>query len=164
VKRGNVKILTWLLWGGIGLFLGVQFFRPQKNIQNNISKTDIRNVIPTSNEVINILDRACNDCHSDNTRYPWYAEIMPLGWWIDRHIKDGKRHLNFSISATYSVKKLDHKLEEIEEEINKENMPPSNYTIIHKNAKLTNEDKNNLLEWIRNGRLYLSEKVNSAEL
>lgn len=143
------------------MFLGIQFFRPPKYKQNTILSTDIRYVIPTSQEVVDILDKSCNDCHSNNTNYPWYAEIMPLGWWINQHVVEGKRHLNFSISSSYSIKKLDHKLEEVEEEVKSGNMPPSNYMIIHKNARLNEHEKDVLIHWAKTGRTYLSE--NSLE-
>ena len=66
----------------------IQFFQPQKNTETNITEQHVYNVYSTPNEVKVILDKACNDCHSNNTNYPWYASIQPAAWWLNDHVKD----------------------------------------------------------------------------
>jgi hypothetical protein len=150
------KLTSWILLGLLGILIGIQFIRPVKNKPVSGTK-DIATVIPVSPEVQQILSVSCYDCHSNTTHYPWYAEIMPVGWWLGHHVDEGKRELNFSDAGSYTLKKLDHKLEEVEEEIREGHMPPDNYLILHKDAKLSEEQKKLLYDWVREGRKMLRE-------
>ena len=130
------------------LLIGLQMVRPKKNVQVVESKNDIENVVFVPENIKLILKTACYDCHSNNTEYPWYAEIMPIGNWLNHHVEEGKEHLNFSEFATYSTKKQDHKLEETAEEIGEKEMPLGSYTIIHKNAELSDIQIKELQAWV----------------
>ena len=125
----------------------IQFFQPQKNTETNITEQHVYNVYSTPNEVKVILDKACNDCHSNNTNYPWYASIQPAAWWLNDHVKDGKKHLNFSIYKSYNLRRQYHKMEEIIDEVKDNGMPLDSYTWIHRNAKLSTEEKASLTNW-----------------
>lgn len=128
------------------VFMALQAFRPEKNKSNDtagdISKTY---VVPLNIKAI--LAKACNDCHSNSTRYPWYAEIQPAGWWLADHVKDGKRHLNFNEFERYSIARQYEKLGECIEEIKSGNMPLPSYTLVHKDAILTPAEKKALYNW-----------------
>ena len=76
-------------------FIIIQFFRPAKNRSDVISANDITKKYAVPADVLNILQTSCYDCHSNNTKYPWYSYIQPVAWWLDSHIKNGKRGLNF---------------------------------------------------------------------
>lgn len=126
-----------------------QFFRPEKNISAVTPVTDfIENHRPPENIQV-ILKTACYDCHSNNTVYPWYAEVSPLSWWLANHIKEGKEELNFSSWQTYSDKKKNHKLEEMVELVEKKEMPLKPYTLVHSDANLTQGERDELANWIR---------------
>lgn len=126
-----------------------QFFRPEKNISAVTPVTDfIENQRPPENIQV-ILKTACYDCHSNNTVYPWYAEVSPLSWWLANHIKEGKEELNFSSWQTYSDKKKNHKLEEMVELVEKKEMPLKPYTLVHSDANLTQGERDELANWIR---------------
>jgi len=137
------KILIVLLI----VFVLIQFIRPAKNKSAVISSNDISTKYPVPDSVHQILKVACNDCHTNNTRYPWYAEIQPVAWWLNNHIKDGKRGLNFSEFTTYRIKKQFHRLDDINEMVKKNEMPIGSYTIIHKDAILTGRQKLILANW-----------------
>lgn len=143
MKKVIKKILIVLLI----IFVLMQFIRPAKNVSNVLSSNDISTKYTVPDSVQRILKVACYDCHSDNTRYPWYAEIQPVGWWLSNHIKDGKRGLNFSEFTSYRIKKQFHRLDDIDELIKKNEMPLSSYTIIHKDAILTEQQKHTLANW-----------------
>lgn len=96
-----------------------------------------------------ILERSCYDCHAHTTAYPWYAQIAPVSWWLKDHVNDGRRHLNFSIWATYKAKKKIHKLEECIELTEEQEMPLDSYTWMHKDAKLSAEQRERLLNWFK---------------
>jgi hypothetical protein len=136
------KILLVLLV----IFLVMQAFRPEKNVSGQKNNA-ISTLYPVPDNVNQILVKACNDCHSNTTVYPWYAEIQPVAWWLDDHVKDGKKHLNFDEFATYRLAKQFHKLEEVFDEVKGGEMPLESYTVVHRDAKLTTEEKNILLDW-----------------
>ena len=137
------KILIFLLV----VFIIIQFFRPEKNVQTTISSNDIVAHMAVPVNVQNILYKACYDCHSNNTTYPWYAEVQPAAWWLDDHIKEGKKELNFSEFASFRLRRQFHKLEEITEVIKDKEMPLESYTVIHSDADLTQEERETLISW-----------------
>lgn len=139
----------------LSILVIIQFIRPDKNIGNSYGVNDVTQAIPTSDEVKTILDKACMDCHSNNTHYPWYNNIQPIAFWLARHVDEGKEELNFSEFKTYTLKRQDHKLEEVAEMVQKGEMPLSSYTITHGDAKLTEAEKQLLINWANEGRKVL---------
>jgi hypothetical protein len=125
----------------------IQFIRPEKNISSVASINDISSKYAVPADVKEVLEKACNDCHSNNTVYPWYSNIQPVGWWLQYHVKEGKRELNFSEFATYPAKKQDHKMEEMIEMVKKGEMPLNSYTWMHTNAKLSEQERQLLVNW-----------------
>lgn len=97
------------------ILLIIQFIRPEKNIAAAPSDANIATHYTTPDNVKKILERSCNDCHSNTTKYPWYASIQPVGWWLADHVKEGKSELNFDAFMTYKPKKARHKMEEVNE-------------------------------------------------
>jgi hypothetical protein len=125
----------------------IQFFHPDKNESSVISVNDITNVAVVPDDVQSILKTSCYDCHSNSTVYPWYYAIQPVAWWLNNHVVEGKEHLNFSEFGTYTPKNARHKLDEVKEVLDKNEMPLKSYTVIHGNAKLTAEQKALLTDW-----------------
>jgi len=130
----------------------IQFFRPAKNISIAKSTTDISNIYQMPNDVSLILDKACNDCHSNNTKYPWYFNIQPAAWWLDNHIREGKEELNFDEFATYAAARKYDKIKETKKEVDDGEMPISSYTLVHAEARLTDAEKQALTSWSENIR------------
>lgn len=139
-------------------FVALQLVRPEKNNKGLESKNEIGQVVKVPDNIKLILKSACYDCHSNQTVYPWYAEIQPIGLWLNHHVEEGKEHLNFSEFAAYSTKRQDHKLEEMAEEIGEKEMPLSSYTILHQNAKLTDMQIVQLQAWVDSARIELKSK------
>lgn len=135
-----------LLLALLVVLLVLQAFRPEKNNSGN-KENDISSLYPVPSNVEQILTKACNDCHSNNTVYPWYAEIQPVAWWLDDHVKDGKKHLNFNEFASYKLAKQFHKLEEVFDEVKGGEMPLESYTVVHRDAKLTEAERSILMDW-----------------
>lgn len=135
-----------LLLALLVVLLVLQAFRPEKNNSGN-KENDISSLYPVPTNVEQILTKACNDCHSNNTVYPWYAEIQPVAWWLDDHVKDGKKHLNFNEFASYKLAKQYHKLEEVFDEVKGGEMPLESYTVVHGDAKLTKAERSVLMDW-----------------
>lgn len=143
MKKKLKRILIALLI----IFIAIQFIRPAKNRSEGINTKDISTKYSVPDSIQAILKVACYDCHSNNTRYPWYAEIQPVAWWLNNHIKDGKRGLNFSEFTSYRIKKQFHRLDDINELVKKNEMPLSSYTLLHTDAKLTEREKLAIVTW-----------------
>ena len=126
------KILVFLL---IALIV-IQFIRPARNIGAIATPTDITHYVQVPDTVMHILQVSCYDCHSNNTVYPWYTNINPVGWWMRGHVNDGKRAINFSDLSMFDKRKLDHRLDDIAKQVDNREMPLTSYTLIHGYAKL----------------------------
>ena len=147
-----MKIIKKIAIALLVVFVGMQFFRPEKNqAEGDYVAAFIAETQP-SPEVKGILKTACFDCHSANTEYPWYNNVAPVSYWLAEHIKDGKKHLDFSDWANYTDKKKDHKLEEVVEEVKKGEMPLNEYTWTHADARLTQEQITALVTWAEETR------------
>jgi replicative superfamily II helicase len=125
----------------------IQFFRPVRNEASGPQANAIANKYTVPANVQDIMKRACNDCHSNNTIYPWYANVQPVAWWLADHVNEGKGELNFDEFLTYSQKKAHHKLEEVIEMVKEGEMPLKSYTIIHGNARLSQDEKVAITDW-----------------
>ena len=141
-----MKIFKRILLILLIALLAIQFVRPAKNESTDKSK-HISTLYTVPDHVNTILTKACNDCHTNNTVYPWYAAVQPVTWWLDDHIKEGKSHLNFDEYSTYNLRKQYHKMEEVIEQVKENEMPLNSYTWVHSNAKLSNEERVALTTW-----------------
>jgi hypothetical protein len=130
----------------------IQFISPKKNLATTRTPQHIENTYAVPANVQAILARACYDCHSDSTRYPWYNRVQPVAWWLANHVDEGKNELNFSQFGGYTKKRKDHKLEELTEMVKEGEMPLNSYTWMHGDAKLTAEERTALIAWANNLR------------
>lgn len=140
------KYIKPILFGLLIILLLAQFIRPEKNLSNDLTH-DISQKYPVPGDVQDILKVACNDCHSNHTVYPWYAEVQPVASWLAHHVDEGKEHLNFSNFTVRRVAVQNHKFEEIIEMVREGEMPLASYTWIHRDAILTENQKQTLISW-----------------
>src|SRR5688572_17006495 len=159
--RKFFKTLKWLL---ILAFIGIQFFGPEKNVSKADAPDDLSKDFPVPVEVKNILENSCADCHSNNTRYPWYTHIQPVGWWMQDHVNEGKRHLNFDIFSSYNARRQYRKFEEINEMVTEGEMPLPSYTVLHRDAILTVKQSEALLNWCEQMRASMRDKYPADSL
>jgi len=132
----------------VAILITVQFIQPEKNQGNYDLKPFLAETTP-SNEVKTMLFNACFDCHSNNTQYPWYFQITPLNFRIAHHIEEGKEHLNFSDWNSYNKDQKEHALEEVIEVMEEHEMPLKTYTWLHKEAKLTEAQVTQIIDWAK---------------
>jgi hypothetical protein len=137
------KILLSLLM----VLILIQFIQPARNKSSELSSTDIKKTFSIPENVQLVLQISCYDCHSNNTNYPWYSKIQPFGWLLAKHIKNGKAELNFNEFSSYSLRRQISKLTGIGNSVKDGTMPLTSYILIHKNARLSNEDKALLIGW-----------------
>ena len=129
------------------ILVALQFFRPARNFSAGPSPNDIAAQPSTPPEVRHLLETACYDCHSNHTRYPWYAQVQPIGWGLAYHIRSGKRHLNFSEFAAYPAKRAAARLDTAIDEVTDHGMPLFSYRLMHADARLTDEQIKRFTDW-----------------
>ena len=140
------------------VLIAIQFKQPARNRNDQVLSTDISKAVNISDSVQAILRNACYDCHSNNTNYPWYANIQPMGWLITKHIKKGKEELNFSEFGSYTPRRQLSKMSGIANSIKDEIMPLSSYKLMHKNTQLGAKEKVLLINWAQQSKDSLSAK------
>ena len=129
------------------LFVVIQFIRPPRNDSSSQVSTDISRIYNVPVTIDSILEKACTDCHSNHTRYPWYTNIQPAGWLLNRHIRQGKNELNFSEFGSYSKRRQVSKLSGIASSIKDGTMPLDSYKWLHKDARLSRQEKELIINW-----------------
>ncbi|MFD2891583.1 heme-binding domain-containing protein [Flavobacterium chuncheonense] len=127
----------------------IQFIQIDKTNPTVDESQDFLKTYSPSPEITAQIKASCYDCHSNESLYPWYANVQPAGWFLKHHIDEGRHELNFSEFGSYSAKKQAHKLEESIELIEKGEMPLSSYTIMHKDAVLDDASKKALVEYFK---------------
>jgi hypothetical protein len=105
--------------------------------------------VSAPHEVQSILRRACYDCHSNETRWPWYSRVAPASWFVAHHVEDARGDLNFSEWPEYDFELQEHAMEDIEEQISERKMPLRSYLILHPDARLTDAERKVLLDWAK---------------
>ncbi|MFY1047002.1 heme-binding domain-containing protein [Chryseobacterium sp. GP-SGM7] len=139
------KILVILLVA----FVIIQFFPIDKTNAPLNPGMDFIKIKNTKPEIAKLINTSCYDCHSDETKYPWYSSIAPASWWLKNHIDEGRKHLNFSIFATYEPERQIHKMEECVEMLEKHEMPLESYYIGHQDAKLSDLQRQELIKYFK---------------
>ncbi|OUS03627.1 hypothetical protein A9Q86_01330 [Flavobacteriales bacterium 33_180_T64] len=130
------------------IFIGVQFHRPNKNVQLSETLDDFLIAEKAPKNIKALLQNSCYNCHSNKTDYFWYDHISPISWVVDKHIKEGKEDLNFSNWATLDSRDKAGVVSEIAVTISEGKMPLPSYIKIHNEAKLSDNEKQQILEWL----------------
>lgn len=154
-KLGFMKKVLMVL---LGLFIIIQFFPVEKTNPPVNKGMDFLTIKKTPEKEAAIIKNSCYDCHSNETVYPWYSNVQPIGWFLQEHFKDGRKHLNFSSFATYEPKKQIHKLEEAIDEIKKGDMPLQSYTLVHQDAVLSPEEQSLLMKYFEKDKNEIARK------
>jgi len=111
--------------------------------------------------VSGLIRSACFDCHSNETRWPWYSYIAPVSWIVANDVREGRGHLNFSEWGKYPKSKRVLKLGQIYEQVSKGDMPIQKYLTIHTEARLTAADRDSITDWTERERdRVMEEKKN----
>lgn len=152
------KFLKTLLVIIIVAFVIIQFIRPSKSTGTHPEEMAIANVVEVPDQVMQTLKGACYDCHSNEVTYPWYWNVQPTAWILADHIEDGQRHLNFSAFGSYNLRRQYKKLDEIREEMEHGEMPINSYKWLHKSARLTDAQKQEVYNWVEKVRQSMEAK------
>jgi hypothetical protein len=142
----------------------IQFIHPARNISKSGQPNNIAQAYNVPDSVKTILAKACNDCHSNNTRYPWYSKIQPVDWWLTHHINEGKGELNFDEFVNKPIRYQYNKLEESQKQVKEGEMPIDSYTWMHKDAVLNEQEKNTIINWAESIRNEMKAKYPADSL
>ena len=138
------RTLIFFVW----VFVLIQVIRVDYTNPESKPENDLLAIEKPSEEVANILTKSCYDCHSNNTKWPWYSQIAPFSWWTEHHVSEARRHFNFSEWQDMDRRHKDRFVEEAEYEILEGDMPLPPYTWMHAHTALSEEDKDIMIEWL----------------
>ena len=143
----KLNIIGWLSVIVVAVVLVIQVIPVERNVSTVQPGQSFERTQKVPANVAAILKVSCYDCHSNNTRYPWYSELKPSAWLMARHIKKGKKELNFDEFNDYSKRRKKAKIKSIISQIEKEEMPLKSYLLLHSDSKLTAEERKMLLDF-----------------
>ncbi len=142
----TLKVIALIL---LLVFVGIQFIPTERNQSDLVPKTDFLLVNNTPENIGKLLQVSCYDCHSNNTKYPWYNKLQPVAWFLEDHIKEGKNELNFSEWDTYSNRRKNSKLKSIMSQIKDDEMPLFSYALIHRDAVFSESKKKEVIDYMK---------------
>ena len=141
------KKLKWIVVALVAVFALAQLANPARTNPPVAPGGDISASLPPPPPIAALLHAACYDCHSDETRWPWYSRVAPASWLVISDVNEGRRHLNLSDWPKDSVRAA-KKLERISEELDYKEMPPAKYTALHADARLAEDQRKALMQWL----------------
>ncbi|MGB2959872.1 MAG: heme-binding domain-containing protein [Bacteroidota bacterium] len=149
------KIAVRVLLVGAAIFVVMQFFQPDRSNPPVDLAQRIEQHVTASPAVAHLLRNACFDCHSNETRWPWYSHVSPVSWLVSRDVSVGREHLNFSEWGSYKTRSQIGRLGAIAEEVEAGTMPLPIYISMHDEADLSAEERDSLAAWADTSREYL---------
>ena len=142
-------MIGWLAVLVVAVVLAIQFIPVERNVSTVPPGQSFEKTEKVPANVAAILKVSCYDCHSNNSRYPWYSELQPGAWFMAQHIKKGRDELNFDEFNNYSKRRKKAKIKSIISQIEKDEMPLRSYRMMHGNARLSADEKKELLDFFR---------------
>ncbi|MFA7180596.1 MAG: heme-binding domain-containing protein [Bacteroidales bacterium] len=141
------KWLKLSLWIVLIVLVGIQFVPVQRNEIEPVTNADFIEHYESPVVIGNIIRASCYDCHSNQTKYPWYSNVQPIGFLLQNHISEGKSELNLSEFGLLSNRMKRTKLKSILSQIDNDKMPMASYLFLHSEAKLDSLKKTLLVSY-----------------
>jgi len=139
------KRLFW--YSFFGIIILMQAYPVERPAVSMDNPNDLIKSAEVPGDVAQLLRSACYDCHSNETVYPWYSYVAPVKWLVYRDTEEGRKELNFSDWG--AMKKMDQAtaLDDISSEVEEGDMPMKIYPLMHPDAKLSDEDRQKIMDW-----------------
>jgi hypothetical protein len=153
----------WLMAGFAVVFVVIQFFGPERTNPPVVESHTMRSQRQIPPRMADLMNRACMDCHSHETRWPWYSGVAPVRWWLVNHVNDGRRALNFSEWTQYQPTFAAATLGSMGDAVKKGVMPPASYRSLHPEARLTDEEVKEFSEWAQSERTRMLEELKAPK-
>ena len=128
---------------------GMQLIRPRKTNPPVDPARELKTHTQLPADVARVLNRSCGDCHSNQTRWPWYSDVAPVSWVVIDDVNEGRRHVNLSDWAKYDADHAERKLGQICDEVKDGGMPLVSYTWVHKGTKLSQAERDAVCQWTK---------------
>jgi cytochrome c553 len=135
------KIVLWIVVVLVLAAVAIQFVPVQR------TNPPATSPLVADAAVLEVLQQSCYDCHSNETKWPWYAYVAPVSWMVTRDVNGARHHINFSEWGDMTAAKRSHAPDNMLDEINEGGMPLPNYLKMHPDAKLSAEDIATLKQW-----------------
>jgi hypothetical protein len=135
------------LYAFLGLIIAAQFFRPDRTNPKSDPAVSVSNYKGIPTEVVSKLKEVCFDCHSNETRWPWYSYVTPVNYFVASDVSEGRRHLNFSEWGNYSPGRIKSILDNVYDQVYSHEMPLTQYTWMHPHARLSEADVKMICDW-----------------
>ncbi len=143
----KMNVLRWVLVVLALVLTAAQFVRPDRTNPAFDATKDFAALPGTDSSIAAILKRVCYDCHSDQTRWPWYSNVAPVSWLVADDVHTGRRHVNFSIWGKYPPSRRAQSLDDIHDQISSGDMPLRKYVLLHPDARLTQSERDSIVAW-----------------
>ena len=144
IKRMGLTLLL--------LLVAIQLYRPARTNPPANPRKSLQERVDLPPATAALLERSCSDCHSHRTRWPWYSQVAPASWILASHVREARRHLNFSEWGAYDRVQAAHHLEEMCEEVSEREMPLPSYLLLHRAARLSDAEIKTVCDWTREAR------------
>jgi hypothetical protein len=131
----------------LAVTLGIQMIRPARTNPPTDPARTMTSRLHVPSDAAAVLTRACRDCHSNDTTWPWYSSVAPVSWLVIDHVRSGRRHFNYSEWAGYEPDKARRILHDICEDTKDGSMPIGSYTLVHRDRRLSDADVRALCTW-----------------
>jgi hypothetical protein len=142
------KKLKWIIGALVVLFALLQLTNPARTNPPFTPAHDLMATNPPPPDIAALLRSACYDCHSDETRWPWYSHIAPASWLVVGDVNEARKHVNFSDWPYEKPDLAARKLEDMSDNVQSDDMPPSKYTLMHPDARLSDAQRDALVKWL----------------
>ncbi len=153
----------YVFLGIVVIAIVIQFIRPDMSLPPVNPTHTIQAVMNLPPSIDSTIHRACYDCHSNESRWPWYSQISPVSWWLKSDVTDGRNALNFSEFATMTKKKQAKRLGDASDEVKKGDMPLKLYLPMHPAAHLTDADRQAFIAWATSEKALIESTMTPAE-
>ena len=161
-RKGKLSGLLWFIGVVVVLILCSVLIHPFGPVKRAISAEPLQEGISIDARTQGIIGRSCQNCHSEKTQWPWYSYIAPVSWMIESDVSRARSHLNFSRWEGYPTERRLAFLDEISVMISARSMPPWRYLLMHREAKLSNTDIEQVSQWARAERNRLRSTATSS--
>jgi hypothetical protein len=149
-SRDRAKRSLKRLGVGLIIFLALsQFIRPARTNPPTDPRKTLEAAAHPPATVAVILDRACGDCHTNRTRWPWYTNVAPISWWIIDHVNEGRRRVSYDDWGDYDPARQRKELDQTCQRVDRQNMPLTSYLLVHGEAALSDRDRQAICDWTR---------------
>ena len=142
MKSKIIKIL-------LVVFIAMQAFRIDKTNPQAAKELDFISINKPSKDITQLLKASCYDCHSNESKYPWYSNVAPVSWFLKHHIDEAREEVNFSEWGSFSEKRKAKKMEEIIEEVEEGEMPMTPYVMMHSEAKMSKAQRETFIKYFK---------------